>query len=239
MMSPGSGMMQVGLTGVTASPEEINVLDGVTAGTVTALKALVVDAGSALDALTITTLTVEAAVISTFGNGAVDVSPWVATENGDGVIHKTMLSAGGGGLITITREGDDSGHGNTKLYNFPEGRILILGVTVDLTIDVSGSANIANTGSGNFSLGTTGTVDGTLDGTDVDLCPSTRMTDPFNAGVGAAAGALVASAHFDGTGTAKDAYLSLIFDAGDVTTGDGVATITGTVTITWINLGDY
>ncbi len=44
------------VTGLTATATELNKLAGVTAGTVTASKALVVDSGSKLDALTVTTL---------------------------------------------------------------------------------------------------------------------------------------------------------------------------------------
>jgi|APSaa5957512535_1039671.scaffolds.fasta_scaffold32427_2 hypothetical protein len=55
------------LDGVTADKDEINVLDGVTGGTVTASKALVVNGSSALDVLTITTLT--AGATSVLGDG--------------------------------------------------------------------------------------------------------------------------------------------------------------------------
>lgn len=49
-------------TNVTATPTELNVLGGVTPGTTTASKALVVDASKTLDVLTATTLTTLTAV---------------------------------------------------------------------------------------------------------------------------------------------------------------------------------
>lgn len=156
-----------------------------------------------------------------------------------GHVQKTTLTLAAQ-PVTITFEvGDDSGHGALKLYDFPAGRILVLGVVADLSVNVHASANIADTGSGDLALGTTGTADGTLNSTDVDLLPSTAITDPMVAGVGTAKGALAASAQFDGTTTAKDLYLNLAFDAGDVTTADGEALVSGTIVVTWINLGDY
>lgn len=175
--------------------------------------------------------------VSSVGNGAKNGATVTATEYGNGVIHKTVLALAAT-PITITRNaGDSSGQGNVKIYDWPEGRILVLGNTASLTLTFG--ANMAATGSGDISMGTTGTTDTTLDGTDVDLLPSTGLTDPLVASVGSASGALAASAQFDGTSTAKDMYLNVICDAGDVTTGNSSCTVTGTVTCTWINLGDY
>lgn len=169
--------------------------------------------------------------------GAKNGATVAAVEYGDGVIHQTVLTLTAT-PITITRNiGDSSGQGYVKLYDFPEGRINVLGNTGSL--EFTFGANMAVDGSGDFSMGTTGTTDTTLDGTDVDLFPSTGITDPLVASVGSGSGALAASAQFDGTTTAKDLNLSVICDAGDVTVGDSSCTVTGTVTITWINLGDY
>jgi len=57
MMQPGSGIMLAGLTGLTASPAEINVLDGVTPGTAAAGKALVLDASKTVSTIASTTIT--------------------------------------------------------------------------------------------------------------------------------------------------------------------------------------
>lgn len=58
------------LTGLTASSTELNVLDGVTAGTVTASKGLVVDASKALDVLGLSSGAAAAAVAMRFGGSA-------------------------------------------------------------------------------------------------------------------------------------------------------------------------
>jgi hypothetical protein len=129
--------------------------------------------------------------------------------------------------------------GGAKLFDFPAGRILVMGATANLSFDWSAS-DIAAAGTGDFSLGTTITADATLNGTDVNLLPSTGLLDPFVDGVGTGSGALAASAQFDGTATAIDCNLNLIIDDADVEDAtEDVVLVTGTVTLTWVNLGDY
>lgn len=203
-------------TAVTATAAELNILDGVTA-TAAELNKLdgVVD-----------------------GVGAAAGTGNVVAET-MGLLQKTVLTLTDVAVTVTFEVANDSGWGTIKLYDFPAGRIDILGVTADLSFDVSASENVADAGSGDVALGTTQTADVTLAGTDVDLLPSTAMTDPFVAGAGAATGALAASAQLDGTGTAKDLNLNIAFDAGDVTTDDGEVLVSGTVTVHWVNLGDY
>lgn len=171
------------------------------------------------------------------GVGATNGATVSVVEKGNAVIHQSVISLASTPVTVANTTG--ASFGNLKIYDLPAGRILVLGVTANLSFDWSAS-DIVATGSGDFSLGTTGTSDATLDGTDVDLLPSTAMTDPFVDGVGVGTGALAASAQFDGTSTAKDVYLNMIIDDADVddAASDDVL-VTGTVTITWINLGDY
>lgn len=185
-------------------------------------------------------------VISTGGstplssNGAVaDADTIVANEGGMDTFHKTVLTLTD---VPIT-VGNTTGisFGNVKLYDFPQGRIFVLGVTLeDLSVDLTDPGNvtpIAAGHGGDVALGTTGTSDSTLDGTDVDLLPSTSI-DPISDGIAGAA--LAAAAQFDGTTTAKDCYLNMIIDDADVADGaSDVLLISGTITIHWIFLGDY
>lgn len=161
-----------------------------------------------------------------------------AVTKGDGVVNQTVLTLASTPVTVANTTG--ASFGGVKIYDLPEGRILVLGVTASLGFVWTGES-IGATGSGDYSLGTTITADATLDGTDVDLLPSTAMTDPAVGGVAAATGgALAASAPFDGTGTAKDVNLNIIIDDADVADGDSDTVLaSGTVTITWINLGDY
>lgn len=162
-----------------------------------------------------------------------------ASEQGSSVVHKTVLTMDDV-LVTV---GNTTGisFGGTKIYDFPAGRILVLGVTADdISFDVTNAGNvtpIAITHGGDISIGTTAPTDGTLTNADVDLLPSTSI-DPISAGVAGAA--LAASAQFDGTATAKDAFFNIIIDDADVADGaSDVLMVNGVVTIHWINLGDY
>lgn len=170
------------------------------------------------------------------GAGAAAATGNVATETIP-VVHKTVLTLT---AVEIT-VGNTTGvsFGSVKVYDFPEGRIHILGAILDL--EAPGLGNVGNAtpidgdDNGDISMGTTAASDGTLSGTDVDIIPSTALA--FDTAV---TSALADDAQFDGTTTAVDAYINMLVDDGDV--GDGASDIielTGTVTITWINLGDY
>ena len=71
--------------------------------------------------------------------------------------------------------------------------------------------------------------------------PSAALIDSFVAGIGSAnaSSVLAAGALFDGSTTAVPVYLNMIFDAGDVTTGNGTADLVGKITIQWSYLADY
>lgn len=177
------------------------------------------------------------ASVTSSGVGAKNGATVTVVERGNDVIHKTILTLASTPVTVANTTG--ASFGGVKLYDFPEGRIFVLGSVYSLGF-VWTDEDIAADGSGDFSLGTTITADATLNGTDVDLGPSTAMTDPFVLGVGAATGsALAAAAQFDGTATAKDLNLNIIIDDADVEdAASDVVLASGTVTVTWINLGD-
>jgi len=178
-------------------------------------------------------------VINGGTNGVANTATTVSyNEFSNGPLHQTVLTLTDFPVTVANTTG--ASFGSAKLYDFIAGRIAIAGVTASLGFNWA-ATTIAATGSGDWSLGTTATTDATLSSTDVDLCPSTAMTDPAVAGVAAATGgALAATAQFDGTSTAKDAYLNIIIDDADVAdAASDIVLVTGTVRITWIDLGDY
>lgn len=131
----------------------------------------------------------------------------------------------------------------TKIYDFPQGRILVMGVTATLqqktTSVLASTLNASSTGA--ISLGTVTASSTTLATTMVDLLPSTAFTSSATINVAgtAVSAALAASAQFDGTTTAKDVYLNTAYaTTGDVD-ADATQTISGTIVITWAALGDY
>ena len=129
--------------------------------------------------------------------------------------------------------------GSVKLYDFPEGRILIHGVTVDgiaFTPDTNGFPTGAN---GDYSLGSVAASTNALSGTMIDLCAASALNNI--SATNAVNGALATSAQFDGTATALDVYLNLSVDQDDWIGGalSKTSTVGGVITINWTPLGDY
>ena len=130
----------------------------------------------------------------------------------------------------------------TKIYDFPQGRILVMGVTATLQQKTTSAiASTLNSGTGAISLGTATASNVSLTGTMVDLLPSTAFTSStvINVAGTAVSAALAASAQFDGTTTAKDVYLNTAYATTTDVDADATQTISGTVVITWVQLGDY
>lgn len=131
----------------------------------------------------------------------------------------------------------------TKLFTFPEGRILVLGTTATLkqktTSTLASTLNASSTGA--IALGTATASSTTLSSTMVDLLPSTAFTSSATVNVAgtAVSAALASSAQFDGTSTAKAVYLNTAYATTTDVDGDATQTISGTVVICWVNLGDY
>jgi len=162
----------------------------------------------------------------------------VATEMGDSVLHQTTITLTD--LAQTVVNGTE--YQGTKIYDFPEGRILVLGVVATIaqktTSELASTLNASSTGA--LAIGTATASNVTLNSTMADLLPSTAFTSSATINVaGTAVGsALAASAHFDGTGTAKDVFINTAYATTTDVDGDATQTLTGTVKITWINLGD-
>jgi hypothetical protein len=136
----------------------------------------------------------------------------------------------------MTDAGAAGCHGGTKIYDFPAGNVIILGATTDLAI-TAGSGGITDTASvvGSVGSAVAGTDNATLTTTEANIVPSTAAT--LTGGVGACDGESTAAAILDGTATAVDAYLNFaVPDAGS--SASDTLSVTGTVTIVWVALGD-
>lgn len=172
---------------------------------------------------------------TTVGIGAKNGTTITAAENGDGILHQTVLTlAAYQQAIT-----DANAYGGGKIYDFPAGRILLLGTTANLTLSVVGdqTTTINATASVTWGLGSATASNATLATTMVDMLPKT--TAVLESGTKATTGALAASAQFDGTATAIDCFLNFGFETNTDIDGNGVLQVDGTITLTWVNLGDY
>lgn len=173
----------------------------------------------------------------------------VATQPATGAVRVKNEQFGSFNKTTLTLDNvpqaivNGTEYQGTKIYTFPEGRILVLGVTATLqqktTSALASTLNASSTGA--IALGTATASATTLASTMVDLLPSTAFTSSATVNVAGTAvkAALAASAHFDGTTTAKPVYLNTAYATTTDVDGNATQTISGTVNICWVFLGDY
>lgn len=171
---------------------------------------------------------------TTVGVGAKNGAAVAAVEN-VGLVHQTVLTltALSVTMVDATTAGNQGG---VKIYDFPEGNILILGATANLTT-LAGVGGITDTAALVGSVGSTlvDSANATLTTTEANIVPS--MTGTLVGGAGTLKGVNTAVLFLDGTGTPADAYLNLaVPDAGS--SADDTVAVSGTITLTWINLGD-
>jgi len=171
---------------------------------------------------------------TTYGIGAAAGGVSVV-EYGDAVIHQTVITASDLPVVMIEGGTGTNGVGSVKIYDFPEGRILIEGVTVDSFTTTVDTNALDDADGGDYAFGTVAASGASgLSSTEVDIAPSASI-DPITNVVSTA---LAASAQFDGTTTAKDLYLNMEVDDADIAAGC-TNTVDFAITITWKNLGDY
>jgi hypothetical protein len=169
-----------------------------------------------------------------------------AAEYGDGAIHKTVLT------LTLTGDNDidiadsaDKTKG-TKLYDFPAGYVRILGATCDLSNTTNAAYNA--TAADQYFIGI-GTADGTqaanadLTGTEQDIIAKTTHDTDSGAGANTQLtntlkAAMATDAAFDGTSTAVALWLNIATPDAN-TSAPTTHAVTGTVTVVWVNLGDF
>lgn len=163
-------------------------------------------------------------------------SGFTATEYGDGSFHKTVLKCSSKS-VSMDDVSGASTSGYCTLYNFPKGSVEILGALVKMTT-ARVSTGIASNADGDVGVGTaTCDTTSTLSSTEQDIVPTTSIAQMVSGSTTTKAQKAAVSFH-DGTTTAKKAYLNLLFDDADSSADDAV-TLTGTVTIYWINQGTY
>ena len=165
--------------------------------------------------------------------GAVNV-----VEEQMGLIHRTVITLTNYALA-ITDNGVNGAQGSVAIYAFPRGLIDFLGSILNLTLTGDGTNQTA-TAAVVTALGTVAAAaDATLTSTEANLAPSVASTFTASAGVCKSKG--VTSAFFDNTTTTNSTNMPAIFnvaipDAGS--SANGTITVSGTITLWWIHLGD-
>lgn len=167
--------------------------------------------------------------------GAKNGSTVSAVEYVDGKQHTTVLTLTAT-PVTITDDAGVAQYGGCgKIYDFPLGVIGVRGCVVSGSLTLGTTGTITNTYAGGVSVGSvTATTGATLTGTEADMMAEVDVA-AATAKVAAVSGGLGGSV-LNGSATAKDAYLNFVIDD-DATHTSGTGTFTGTVTITWQQLG--
>lgn len=173
--------------------------------------------------------------------GLPDGTGVAAKQLGNQAIQRTVLTLTNA-AVPLTDEAGVVAYGGLKIYDFPAGLILFLGAVADLALTKS-SAGVNANWDGDVGLGTvTASNNATLSSTEQNLIPTTP-TPQASAGATTAdckSTSTESGAILDGTSTAVDAYLNLLVDDADhdVTGTACNLIVNGTITLTWINLGD-
>jgi hypothetical protein len=176
------------------------------------------------------------ALVGAGAAGAAASTSVAVTESSAGTIKTVMTLTNKS--ITMTDATTAGSHGSLKLYDFPQCNLLFLGGTCNLTI-TAGTGGITDTAAvvGSIGTDTVGTDNATLTTTEADLIPSTASTLTGGAGVTKGKTVTAGVVVFDGTATAKDAWLNFAVPDADSTANDTL-TVSGTITLVWSNLGD-
>lgn len=177
------------------------------------------------------------------GVGTIPVSTVRAYEYGD-ISKRTVLECNGLS-VTISDDAGVAQYGGVKVYDFPEGMILIKGAQVSGILTAGVTGTIIDNWDGDVALGTaTATTGTTLTGTEANIMPSVAVSAGASDKLGVVDAVSVATAltesgarWIDGTSTAVDMYLNFVIDDNVANTA-GTASFTGTIVFHWEHMGD-
>jgi hypothetical protein len=173
-------------------------------------------------------------IANTYQAGA-GPSGWTVSERVG--VHRTVVTLDYD--MTITDAGVAGAHGSVKVYDFPEGRIYILTSHADFNVTCDAVASgLSATATYELGVGTAaaGVDDAALATTEEDIIAG-ALGDLTDSAVSYEAVLSTGAAH-DGSATAKDAYVNLVFAADDSGAEGGTCNIAGPLSITWFYVGD-
>lgn len=212
----------------------------ITKGTVTMSGALYASAIST-DAIVSDSIDTSAVVTTSVNTGVVSGTGVTVVEQGDGVVHKTILSFVNTPIVLADNAGVTA-FGSLKVYTFPVGYTYVIGASSRLAVTAS-AAGVTTTFDGDFGIGIVAADNGAtpLATTEQNIIPNTA-TPQAVARVTTANAVSTATEHaiFDGHTTAVPVYINMLVDDADhdVTTTPTNLILNGEITILWTSLGD-
>lgn len=134
---------------------------------------------------------------------------------------------------TISIAGVTSVGGALKLYDLPEGNIIVHGVVADVV--ATAGTNVLVTGETlNVGVGTAANANGAWAASETNLGSSAIA---FTSGVTRARSILASPVRIDGTAAAADIYLNVFSTNALITNGS--VSVQGQVQVLWSQVGDY
>ncbi len=174
---------------------------------------------------------------ATTNGSTLNTATGVTNVNYASALNRTVVTLTAHAMDITDTGGANGGHGALKILDFPEGYIRIEGVIGDIAI-TSKSGGVSATAVFDMAMGTVTTDVGqaTLAGTNVDI-------------VAKVDGDLVGSADTidlvdtttqdeDGHSGSTDVWLCVAVEDASISS-TGTMVMSGTIVITWYNLGDY
>ncbi len=142
-------------------------------------------------------------------------------------------------VLTHTDAGAAGGYASQKVFDWPQGLIIVLGAVLNYTSIVVTTGIASTSASVVFSAGSAAEATGaTLDSTQANIIPSTSTGTLVASAAPAAVGAVTAAAvYLNGTASAAACYLNFAADATD-STANSTITVTGTFDIMYVAIGD-
>lgn len=183
---------------------------------------------------TLTTQAVTGPLTSTAGVGTAGSSV-TAVERGEGNIHKTVLTITAK-TVTLTDDPGVGQFGSALIYTLPEGHVVFLGAVVDVVATLL--TPFVDAWEGDVGLGIDAPTAGdALATTKQNIVPTTAVAAAA-AKIGQLEAISSAPATVNGTSAPVTVRLNLRVDddAAHATTAANL--LTGTVTLSWMHLGD-
>ncbi len=213
------------------------------AATVTGAAQAAITSLGTLTSLSTGVITSSGLNITTQGIGAAAGTGVVATENGNGVLHQTLLTCTAVDF-DMADHADTGQFGGLKVYDFPLGWVCFLGAVCDG--DFTAKEPWLDAWAGDMELGTVVPSDAADGAAGEDFWQQLTATETASSLVaainasGQVATALTESGArwYNGTDTAADMYLNMVTDddVGNTQTTDAMQ-FTGTIRFVWLNLG--
>lgn len=193
---------------------------------------ITVDAGGTIRVLN------GATVLWADGAGTLVGSTGLAVTESGAAMHRTVIDIDSVS-VAITDADSNGAHGSQRLYVWPAGHIKIVGTTINADV-VCGDTGLAADATYDIGIGsiTAGVDNAALATTEQNII--TKIEGDLSSSAAVLHHVNSTDLTLDGTTTAEDAWLNIVFEGGALdAVDDDVCVVTGTVTIHWVNLGDY